>query len=167
MMEVIGQFIGEGLADYAARGYQSEDALLRLYRQHRVRYEIAVVLPLGHAAAATRAGRHEVCYRFEFSDDAVRIVTGAESASGETDLRHRIAASALIGWIERRKSFFYVRAYSRRSSVLYQTSANGDKLDLQPIVLPDLLMHYMLNVAPGSEVAARRRVDLELAALGL
>jgi hypothetical protein len=50
--------------------------------------------------------------------------------------------------------------------VLYQTSANGDKQDLQPIVLPDLLMHYMLNVAAGSEVAARRRVDLELAALG-
>jgi hypothetical protein len=57
--------------------------------------------------------------------------------------RPPIAASALIGWIERRKSFFYVRAYSRRSSVLYQTSANGDKLDLQPIVLPDLLMQYI------------------------
>jgi hypothetical protein len=45
--------------------------------------------------------------------------------SAETDMRHRIAASALIGWIERRKSFFNVRAYSRRSSVLYESATRG------------------------------------------
>jgi hypothetical protein len=36
---------------------------------------------------------------------------------------------------------------------------------MQPLALPDLLMHYLLNVAPGSETAARRHVDLELEAL--
>ena len=80
-------------------------------------------------------------------------------------MRHRIAASALVGWIERRKSFFYVRAYSRRCSVLYETAADGEQVGLKPIVLPDLLMHYMLNRAAGSETAARDRIDLELAAL--
>jgi hypothetical protein len=34
-------------------------------------------------------------------------------------------------------------------------------------VLPDLLMHYLLNVAAGSENAAKHKVDLELAALRL
>jgi hypothetical protein len=34
-------------------------------------------------------------------------------------------------------------------------------------VLPDLLMHFLLNVAPGSETAARRHVDLELEALAV
>ena len=38
---------------------------------------------------------------------------------------------------------------------------------LKPIVLPDLLMHYLLNLAAGSETAARDRIDLELAALRL
>jgi hypothetical protein len=36
-----------------------------------------------------------------------------------------------------------------------------------PVVLPDLLMHFLLNVAPGSETAARRHVDLELEALAV
>jgi hypothetical protein len=38
---------------------------------------------------------------------------------------------------------------------------------LKPIVLPDLLMHYLLNLAAGSETATRDRIDLELAALRL
>ena len=38
---------------------------------------------------------------------------------------------------------------------------------LKPIVLTDLLMHYLLNLAAGSETAARDRIDLELAALRL
>jgi len=36
---------------------------------------------------------------------------------------------------------------------------------LKPIVLPDLLMHYLLNLAAGSETATRDRIDLELPAL--
>jgi hypothetical protein len=95
MMEVIRQFIGQGLADYAARGDQGEDALLRNYRQHRVRYGIAIVMPEGRPPESSTAGGHEVYYRFEFGEDAVRIVTCAQSVSGEADLRHRIAASAL------------------------------------------------------------------------
>ena len=38
---------------------------------------------------------------------------------------------------------------------------------LKPIVLPDLLMHYLLSLAAGSEIATRDRIDLELAALRL
>ncbi|MGH7934681.1 MAG: MBL fold metallo-hydrolase [Candidatus Binataceae bacterium] len=165
MLQTIGQFIGHGLAEYAARAYQGDDPLLRLYRQHRVRYEIVIVLPDTPAAPGTAASRQRTSYRFEFGEGAVRITTGVQSVRGEADMCHRIAASALVGWIERRKSFFYVRAYSRRSAMLYEASANGGHVGLRPIMLPDLLMHYLLNVAAGSETAAKRRVDLELAAL--
>ena len=65
-MLVLGEFIGRGLADYAARAYQGDDALLRLYRQHRVRYEIAIVLPDAQTPAAATAGGQQVYYRFEF-----------------------------------------------------------------------------------------------------
>lgn len=42
------------------------------------------------------------------------------------DLVHRVAASALWGWIARRKSFFYVRAYSRRFATLYALERLGN-----------------------------------------
>ena len=32
-------------------------------------------------------------------------------------------------------------------------------------LLPDLLMHYLLNVMEGSEVAAKRQVDLAIEAI--
>jgi hypothetical protein len=43
---------------------------------------------------------------------------------------------------------------------------SGGQLALEPAPLPDLLMHYVLNVSEGSEDAARRRVELAIEALG-
>ena len=74
---------------------------------------------------------------------------------------------APAGWIDRRKSFFYVRAYSRRYATLYRVEAQGGGAQVTPVVLPNLLMHLLLNVAPGSETAARRHIDLELEALAV
>ena len=42
------------------------------------------------------------------------FVSGSAVARGEA--RHRIAASALTGWIQRRLGWFTVRAYSRRTT---------------------------------------------------
>jgi len=58
-----------------------------------------------------------------------------------------------------------VRAYSRRFTTLYELERKGESVRLKPLVPPDLLMHYLLNVAPGSQTAARRRVDRELDAI--
>src|SRR5258708_4164876 len=58
---------------------------------------------------------------------------------------HRITASALAGWIEYRKSFFYVRAYSRRFTTLYELEPKGESVRLRPLLLPDLLMHYLFE----------------------
>jgi hypothetical protein len=58
-----------------------------------------------------------------------------------------------------------VRAYSRRLTTLYELERKGESVRLRPLAPPDLLMHYLLNVAPGSQTVARRRVDLELEAI--
>src|SRR6266851_578077 len=55
----------------------------------------------------------------------MRIVTGATAPA---DIVNRIAASALAGCMAHEKSFFYVRAYSRRSLAARETSAKSAAL---------------------------------------
>jgi hypothetical protein len=71
----------------------------------------------------------------------------------------------LVDWVEHRSSFFLVRGWSRRHQAPYELSREGDALHLAKAVLPDLLTHFVTNVAPGSEVAARDLVDSQLAHL--
>jgi hypothetical protein len=78
---------------------------------------------------------------------------------------HRISASALAGWAERRRSFFSVRATSRRFGTVYTLGRDGSRVALDAQVLPDLLMYYLLYVTEGSERAAITEVDQHLAAL--
>jgi UDP-MurNAc hydroxylase len=151
---VIVPFVMEGMAVYAQSGYDDGDKVIGLYRQHAVRYALGIVFPTGMPH----------WYRFEFDEHAVRIVAGAEAAA-PADIVNRIAASSLADWIAHEKSFFYVRAYSRRYETLYVASAAGREVRLQRRVLPDLLMHYLLNVAAGSELAAKHHVDRQIAAL--
>ena len=58
-----------------------------------------------------------------------------------------------------------MRVYSRRFSTLYELSRQNEQVRIKRVVLPDLLMHYLLQVAPGSETAALRHIDLEIEAL--
>ena len=67
--------------------------------------------------------------------------------------------------MERRKSFFYVRGYSRRHGTVYRLARAGQQVALEPVPLPALLIHYVLNVSEGSEEAAWRRVALAIEAL--
>ena len=75
------------------------------------------------------------------------------------------AASALAGWIAHEKSFFYARAYSRRYDTLCMLAAADGHVRLERRALPDLLMHYLLNAAPGSELAAKHYVDRQIEAI--
>jgi hypothetical protein len=154
LTEITGRFITDGLGRVAAGSRADADTVVKLYRHHRVRYAIGLVFP----DLMTR------WYCFDFSKQVSGLTSSLEQPS-PVDMVHRIAASALASWIDRRKSFFYVRAYSRRFSVLHQLSREGDLVHIKPIVLPDLLMHYLLNLVPGSESAARLHIDLELEAL--
>ena len=154
LVAITDSFVTEGINAYVRAGYQNDDKLVGRYRLHRVRYAIAAVLPSGETN----------WYRFEFDPEDVSLVAGAEAAE-PADLVHRIAASALAGWIEHTKSYFYVRAYSRRYGTLYNLTARGRQVRLDRRPLPDLLMHYLLNVMEGSQVAAKRQVDLAIEAI--
>ena len=48
---------------------------------------------------------------------------------------------------------------------MYQVRQSDRQVHLKAVTLPDLLMHYLLNVAAGSEHAARHHVDLALQSL--
>lgn len=154
LIQVTNRFITEGLATFAHTGEQNGDKAVALYRQNQVRYSIVIVFP----------DAQTVWYRFDFANADVPLATGA-AAEEPADMVHRIAASALVGWIERKKSFFYVRAYSRRFTTLYRLSRDGEGVRLEPETLPDLLMHYLLNVSEGSAVSAKQHVDWQLQAL--
>jgi hypothetical protein len=58
-----------------------------------------------------------------------------------------------------------VRVYSRRFATLYELERGEEQVRIKPLALPDLLMHYLLNLASGSQTTARQRVDLELDAI--
>jgi L-ascorbate metabolism protein UlaG (beta-lactamase superfamily) len=143
LVAVSHRFVSDGLQ----RFLESSHELVQRYRALAAHYAVGLVFPDDSTS----------WYRFDLAHIPVRV-----EGSGEADVVHRIAASALVGWIERKKSFFYVRAYSRRFSTLYELGRAGETVRVAPRPLPDLLMYYLLHVAPGSEVAAKQRIDWEL-----
>ncbi len=149
----IASFVMQGMAEYARSGYRLDDKVIGLYRRHAARYALGVIFSEGAPD----------WYRFEFDAERVRVVSGEEAAPA--DIVNRIAASALAGWIAHEKSFFYARAYSRRYDTLYTVAAADGDVRLERRALPDLLMHYLLNVAPGSERAAKHYVDWQIEAI--
>ena len=152
-MRTIRPYLLEGMGGYASAGYQRGDRVVGLYRQRAARYALGVVYPEGPPD----------WFRFEFDREAVRITRSTETAPA--DIVNQIAASPLAGWITHEKSFFYVRAYSRRYDTLYTASTVAGRVRLEHRAVPDLLMHYLLNVAPGSELAAKRHVDRQIDAI--
>ncbi|MFQ5984093.1 MAG: MBL fold metallo-hydrolase, partial [Alphaproteobacteria bacterium] len=147
---VTDRFVVDGMLGYVQRGYADEDRVIGLYRRYGASYALGVVFPGGRVA----------WYCIDFGHDAPGL--SREEAAPNTDAIHKIAASALVGWIEHRKSFFYVRAYSRRFTTLYHLAREGGAVRVEPEPLPDLLMHYLLNVAEGSERAAKDLVDRQI-----
>jgi hypothetical protein len=96
LAEVTVRFITDGLGSPLRFGTQgSADPVVRLYGNHRARCAIGLVLP----DSTIR------WHRFDFSARSTGLTSGLK-LSGPVDTVHRIAASALAGWMERRKSFF-------------------------------------------------------------
>ena len=140
---VTEQFVRDGLGAFLDSGHP----LAERYRALAASYAVGIVFPDASAS----------WYRFDFAQIPVRL-----DRSGEADVVHRIAASALVGWMQRKRSFFYVRAYSRRFSTLYGLARDGQEVRVKLRPMPDLLIYYLLQVAPGSELAAKQRIDWEL-----
>jgi L-ascorbate metabolism protein UlaG (beta-lactamase superfamily) len=142
------------VGEWADSPAAAEDRVVRAYREHDVRYRIGLVFPDGT----------ERRFDIDFANGRTQLCE-VGVAGPEADLVHRISASALAGWAEHRRSFFSVRASSRRCGTVYALGRNGSRVALDAYTLPDLLMYYLLYVAEGSERAAITEVDRQLAAL--
>lgn len=148
-VEVVG-----GLGDWVTTPAGSDDRVVGAYRERRVRYRVGLVFPDGA----------ERRFDLDFGADPAEFAeAGAEER--EADLVHRIAASALAGWAEHSRSFFSVRAYSRRFGTVYALCHDNTPVALNAVTLPDLLMYYLVYVMEGSEVAALTEVEHQLSAL--
>ena len=118
-----------------------------LYRSARAVYGLEVVMPWTTAL-----------WEIDFRGPEVTLRAGTD----EANVLHRIAGSILVDWMQRKRSFFSVRVYSRRFSTAYRVSGDATGVHAIPPKLPDLLIHYVLNAAPNSAEAAKQRIDAEI-----
>jgi UDP-MurNAc hydroxylase len=142
------------LGAWFASAAACDDRVVRAYREDGVRYRIGLVFPDGS----------ERRLDLDCAAQPPRL-SELSSPASEPDLVHRIAASALAGWAEHRRSFFSVRASSRRYGTAYRLRRDDATVALERRDLPDLLMYYLTYIAAGSEVSARSEVNQQIAAL--
>jgi len=147
-------FVTAGLGAWAT-GATPGDRLLAAYAARGVSYRLDVVFP-GDALR---------WYRLDFAGDETRFDRG-NGAGPESDVVHRITASALTGWARHTRSFFSVRASSRRSGSVHRPVRDGGDVRVEARPLPDLLMYYLLQAAEGSELSAKHEVDYQLSMIG-
>lgn len=145
----------EGLAAWARSTPRGEDQVLDAYRRLGASFALEVVDPRGDASWW--------CLRFHRGD--VELTEGEGSLPVEADVVHRIAATVLVEWARYRTSFFYARGFSRRRQSSYLLQASGSDVEARSVPLPDLLIHHVHQVAPGSERAEVHLVDRTLEAI--
>jgi hypothetical protein len=146
----IDELLAVELGGWAADA-RSSDRVLAAYAEANTRYRLDVVFPDDSVH----------WYRFDFGGDSLRVDAGTATPA-EADQVHRIAASALVGWIRRTRSFFSVRASSRRYGTACRMSREADGVTVEPRPLPDVLMYYVLQVTEGSDLSAKHEVDHQL-----
>jgi hypothetical protein len=152
LCERVRVFLEQELQPHCARTLADPGSLAARYRREGAVYELEVVFPEKESRVWT----------LDFRDDRAGLREGRDPLA---TVFHRIAASALTGWLERRLSWFTVRAYSRRYTTLARVLRAEKGVGVEPVILPDLLMHYLVYESPDSSHAARRRIDREIAAL--
>ena len=155
--ETIASFLEKELLPHCVETLGQPGSLAARYRREEVVYGIEVVFPGDDEPAEPREG-----WTFDFAAEPLRLSRGVDPRA---NMVHRIIASALMGWIQRRLSWFTVRAYSRRYSTLCRISRHASGVQVEAIPLPDLLMHFTIYEAVDSENAAKRRIDLEISQL--
>src|SRR6266498_444900 len=148
MEQAISQVVEDGLFRYCAEHARDWLEAAGKYFASQVIYGIEVVFP-----------QHKMNWTIDFRTDPIRLLRGRDS---QANVVHQIAASALNGWILRRKSFFYIRAYSRRFTNHHRIYGDAAGVHVIPVQLPDLLMHYLIYVAKDSSDSARQRIEYEI-----
>ncbi|MEE8507868.1 MAG: MBL fold metallo-hydrolase [Myxococcota bacterium] len=158
MRETISSFLEKELLPHCVEALGQSRSLAARYRREGVVYGIEVIFPDDEdTPAAAREG-----WTLDFAARPLRLSPGVDPRA---NMVHRIAASALTGWIQHRLGWFTVRAYSRRYSTLCRTSRHASGVRVEAIPLPDILMHFTVYEAADSEDAAKRRIDHEISQL--
>ena len=144
----------DGFLRFVDSAFAGGDPVVDEYKRFGVGYAVAIVFP----------DDDERWYRLDFSGAELRIETGAPAANRAVppDALHRIVASALASRAAHDKSYFYLRAFSRKTCNVYALSADNGNVCVQPKELRDLLEYYLLRKAPGAELAVKRWLDLQL-----
>ena len=158
MRETIASFIEEQLLPHCAEALGQPGTLAARYQRERAVYGIEVIFPDDGDGCAGPLER----WTLDFRPNPLQLSHGLDPRA---NVVHRIVASALTGWIQRRLGWFSVRAYSRRYSTLCSISPHASRVRVEAIPLPDLLMHFMIYEAADSEDAAKRRIDHEISQL--
>lgn len=130
---------------------EEQDPVLEEYRKLGASYAVGVVFPDGP----------EQWLRIDFG--AEPRFERTEGCARPSDAGHRIVASALTAWCAHRKSYFYLRAFSRKWSMLYELNVADGKASLQPREPRDLFVHYLERKSPGAEIGLKDWLDHQLA----
>lgn len=141
-----------GFLAFVREAYISGDPVVDEYRKLHATYAMGIAF--GDAL--------EHWIHLTFSSEAPEI-TRTEGHCAQADAGHRIVASALTSWAARKKSYFYLRAFSRQWSMLYTLSTDGSRATVEPTQPQDLLAHYLQRKAKGAELAVKRWLDHQLA----
>ena len=140
MKRNISQVIEQDLFEYCQRHSRDRLQVTGRYLDCKAIYALEVIF-----------SDFRIDWTIDFSTDPVRLY---RTRNSRVNVVHRIAASALYGWIQRRKSFFYVRAYSRRFTTSHRVYRDNGGAHVIPVQLPDLLMHFLIYAAEDSSDSA-------------
>lgn len=142
----------EAFAGFVRDAYVTPDPVVEEYRSCRASYAIGVVFPDGA----------ERWLRVELAENGPTFER-TEATSAPADAGHRIVASALTAWNAREKSYFYLRAFSRKWTTVYSLAMKGGKATVEPKEPRDLLAYYLERKAKGAELALKLWLDFQLA----
>jgi UDP-MurNAc hydroxylase len=141
----------EAFASFVRDAYTDADPVVDEYRHQRASYIIGVIFPDG----VERGLRVEL-------DEGAASFSRFEGTIAPADAGHRIVASALTAWMAREKSYYYLRAFSRKWSTLYALSAHEGKARIEAREPRDLLAYYLERKAKGAELAVKQWLDFQL-----
>ena len=141
----------EAFANFVRASYATADPVTATYRKLRATYAVEIVYPDGG----------ECTHWVRFGESEVELDVGPSARVA--DAVHRISASALTAWATREKSYFFLRAFTRKFSTLYSLDRGDDgSVTVARAKVPDLLEHYLTRRAKGAEMALKERFDQEL-----
>jgi UDP-MurNAc hydroxylase len=136
---------------YVRASYAAPDPVFAAYRKLRATYAVGVVYPDGT----------ERTHRVKLGETEATFDAGTSGCVA--DAAQRVTASALTAWATREKTYFYLRAFSRKLSTLYALDRAADgKVTVSRQNVPDLFEHFMTRRAKGAELALKQRFDQEL-----